>query len=149
MIITNTNDDAVYTVMYEDIEGDQQFFNIIAILILAGSAAAAVNLTARMVDQTRREIGISMALGVKRRWIALRPMLMGVQISLLGVVLGVLMGWTIADLHTRLPRVVPPHARMAHTHTMGPLPGGRTRRFDHSAGSGVDPRVAGDPGLTG
>ena len=96
VIVTNTNDDAVYTVMYEDIEGDQQFFNIIAILILAGSAAAAVNLTARMVDQTRREIGISMALGVKRRWIALRPMLMGVQISLLGVVLGLLMGWTIA-----------------------------------------------------
>jgi len=96
VIVTNTNDDAVYTVMYEDIEGDQQFFNIIAILILAGSAAAAVNLTARMVDQTRREIGISMALGVKRRWIAMRPMLMGVQISLLGVVLGVLMGWTIA-----------------------------------------------------
>ena len=94
--VTNTNDDAVYTVMYEDIEGDQQFFNIIAILILAGSAAAAVNLTARMVDQTRREIGISMALGVKRRWIAMRPMLMGVQISLLGVVLGVLMGWAIA-----------------------------------------------------
>ncbi|MGB5432536.1 MAG: FtsX-like permease family protein [Acidimicrobiia bacterium] len=96
VIVTDTNDDAVYTVMYEDIEGDQQFFNIIAILILAGSAAAAVNLTARMVDQTRREIGISMALGVKRRWIALRPMLMGVQISLLGVALGILMGWTIA-----------------------------------------------------
>ena len=96
VIVTNTNDDPVYTVMYEDIEGDQQFFNIIAILILGGSAAAAVNLTARMVDQTRREIGISMALGVKRRWIAMRPMLMGVQISLLGVVLGILMGWTIA-----------------------------------------------------
>jgi putative ABC transport system permease protein len=96
VIITDTNDDAVYTVMYEDIEGDQQFFNIIAILILAGSAAAAVNLTARMVDQTRREIGISMALGVKRRWIAMRPMLMGAQIALLGVVLGVLMGWAIA-----------------------------------------------------
>ena len=96
VIVTDTNDDAVYTVMYEDIEGDQQFFNIIAILILAGSAAAAVNLTARMVDQTRREIGISMALGVKRRWIALRPMLMGVQISLLGVALGILMGWAIA-----------------------------------------------------
>lgn len=97
VIVTTKNDDPVYTVMYEDIEGDQRFFNIVAILILAGSAAAAVNLTARMVDQTRREIGISMALGVKRRWIALRPMLIGVQISLLGVVLGVLMGWAIAS----------------------------------------------------
>ena len=34
VIVTNTDDDAVYTLMYEDIEGDQQFFNIIAILIL-------------------------------------------------------------------------------------------------------------------
>lgn len=96
VVVSTTDDDAAYSLTYEDIEGDQQFFNIIAILILAGSAAAAVNLTARMVDQTRREIGISMALGVRRRWIALRPMLMGVEIAILGVVLGVVMGWAIA-----------------------------------------------------
>ena len=96
VIVSTTDDDAAFSLTYEDIEGDQQFFNVIAILILAGSAAAAVNLTARMVDQTRREIGISMALGVRRRWIALRPMLMGVQIAILGVVLGVGMGWAIA-----------------------------------------------------
>ncbi len=96
VVVSTADDDPAYTLTYEDIEGDQQFFNIIAILILAGSAAAAVNLTARMVDQTRREIGISMALGVRRRWIAMRPMLMGVQIAVLGVLLGVLMGWAIA-----------------------------------------------------
>ena len=94
--ITDTNDDAAYTLTYEDIEGDQQFFNILAVVILAGSAAAAVNLTARMVDQTRREMGISMALGVPRRWIALRPMLVGVQIAVLGVILGLAAGWAIA-----------------------------------------------------
>ena len=96
VVISTKEDDPAHSLTYEDIEGDQQFFNIVAFLILAGSAAAAVNLTARMVDQTRREIGISMALGVKRFWIALRPMLMGVQIALLGVVLGVLIGWGIA-----------------------------------------------------
>jgi putative ABC transport system permease protein len=96
VVVSTTGDDAAYMLTYEDIEGDQQFFNIVAILILAGSAAAAVNLTARMVDQTRREIGISMALGVRRRWIAMRPMLMGMQIAILGVVLGVVMGWAIA-----------------------------------------------------
>jgi putative ABC transport system permease protein len=96
VVVSTTDDDAAYSLTYEDIEGDQQFFNIIAVLILAGSAAAAVNLTARMVDQTRREIGISMALGVRRRWIAMRPMLMGMQIAILGVVLGVVMGWAIA-----------------------------------------------------
>ncbi|MGB9357042.1 MAG: FtsX-like permease family protein [Acidimicrobiia bacterium] len=96
VVVSTTEDDPAHSLTYEDIEGDQQFFNIVAFLILAGSAAAAVNLTARMVDQTRREIGISMALGVKRFWIALRPMLMGVQIALLGVLLGVLIGWGIA-----------------------------------------------------
>jgi putative ABC transport system permease protein len=94
--VTDTNDDAAYTLTYEDIEGDQQFFNILAFVILAGSAAAAVNLIARMVDQTRREMGIAMALGVPRRWIAARPMLIGVQIAVLGVVLGLITGWAIA-----------------------------------------------------
>ncbi len=94
--VTDTNDDAAYTLTYEDIEGDQQFFNILAFVILAGSAAAAVNLIARMVDQTRREMGIAMALGVPRRWIAARPMLVGVQIAVLGVVLGLITGWAIA-----------------------------------------------------
>ena len=94
--VTDTDDDAAYTLTYEDIEGDQQFFNILAVVILAGSAAAAVNLTARMVDQTRREMGIAMALGVPRRWIALRPMLVGVQIAVLGVILGLAAGWAIA-----------------------------------------------------
>ncbi|MEA2009317.1 MAG: FtsX-like permease family protein [Actinomycetota bacterium] len=94
--VTNTDDDAAYTLTYEDIEGDQQFFNILAFVILAGSAAAAVNLIARMVDQTRREMGIAMALGVRRRWIAMRPMLVGVQIAVLGVILGLITGWAIA-----------------------------------------------------
>ena len=94
--VTDTDDDAAYTLTYEDIEGDQQFFHILAFVILAGSAAAAVNLIARMVDQTRREMGISMALGVRRRWIALRPMLVGIEIAVLGVVLGLVAGWVIA-----------------------------------------------------
>ncbi|MEN8235765.1 MAG: FtsX-like permease family protein, partial [Actinomycetota bacterium] len=97
VVVTNTDDDLAYTATYEDIEGDQQFFRILAVVILLGSAAAAVNLTARMVDQTRREMGVAMALGVRRRWIALRPMLLGVQIAILGVALGVGVGWLIAS----------------------------------------------------
>lgn len=96
-VVTNTDDDLAYTATYEDIEGDQQFFTILAVVILLGSAAAAVNLTARIVDQTRREMGVAMALGVRRRWIALRPMLLGVQIAVLGAILGVVIGWAIAS----------------------------------------------------
>ncbi len=97
VLVSTTDDDAAYTATYEDIEGDQQFFTILAFVILAGSAAAAVNLTARMVDQTRREMGVAMALGVRRRWIALRPMLLGIQIAILGVILGLAAGWAIAS----------------------------------------------------
>ncbi|MEN8041749.1 MAG: FtsX-like permease family protein, partial [Actinomycetota bacterium] len=97
VVVTNTDDDLAYTATYEDIEGDQQFFTILAVVILLGSAAAAVNLTARMVEQTRREMGVAMALGVRRRRIALRPMLLGVQIAVLGALLGVLAGWAIAS----------------------------------------------------
>ena len=97
VVVTDTDDDTAYTLTYQDIEGDQQFFRILAIVILAGSAAAAANLTARMVEQTRREIGVAMALGVPRRWIAVRPMLVGVQIAVLGVILGLAIGWLIAS----------------------------------------------------
>lgn len=97
VVVTDTDDDPAYTATYEDIEGDQQYYTILAVVILLGSAAAAVNLTARMVDQTRREMGVAMALGVPRRWIAMRPMLLGVQIAVLGVILGIVVGWAIAS----------------------------------------------------
>ncbi|MGI9609300.1 MAG: FtsX-like permease family protein, partial [Acidimicrobiia bacterium] len=89
-------DDPVWILTYEDIENDQQFFVILAVLILGGAAAAAFNLTARMVEQSRREIGISMALGVPRSRIALRPLLVGLQIALVGVLFGLLIGGLIA-----------------------------------------------------
>jgi hypothetical protein len=46
----------------------------------------------RTVEAQRREIGIGMALGVPRRTLALRPLLLGTQIALLGVLLGVPVG---------------------------------------------------------
>ncbi len=94
--LTVPEDDPVWILTYEDIENDQQFFVILAFLILGGAAAAAFNLTARMVEQSRREIGISMALGVPRAAIALRPMLVGLQIAFLGVLFGVVVGGLIA-----------------------------------------------------
>lgn len=86
-------DDDAYRLLYDDIEGDQKVNNVFAALILAGAAFGAFNLSSRMVEAQRREIGIAMALGSSRRQLALRPMLVGVQIALTGVVLGVLVGW--------------------------------------------------------
>jgi len=84
-----------YAMIYQDIENDQQTFSIFAMLIFVGAVAAAFNLTTRLVEAQRREIGIAMALGVSRRRIALRPLLVGAQIALLGVALGVGVGWVI------------------------------------------------------
>ena len=88
-------DNPGYAMIYQDIENDQQTFSIFAMLIFVGAVAAAFNLTARLVEAQRREIGIAMALGVPRRRIAIRPLLVAAQIALLGVALGVAVGWVI------------------------------------------------------
>lgn len=97
-ITVNVNDregDPVYMMLYNDAKGDQQTWNSIAIVFLIGAALGAFNLAGRMVESQRREIGIGMALGLPRRWIALRPMLVGIQIALLGTLLGLGVGWII------------------------------------------------------
>ena len=62
-----------------DIEGDQDTFNVIAIFILGGATIAAFNLTARIVEAQRREIGIAMTLGLPPLRIAVRPLLVGAR----------------------------------------------------------------------
>lgn len=89
---TLREDDPVYTGLYSDAEGDQWMWDTIATLFLLGAAMGAFNLAGRMVEAQRREIGIGMALGVPRRWIALRPLLVGLQIAVLGTILGLLVG---------------------------------------------------------
>ncbi|NBM17394.1 FtsX-like permease family protein [Streptomyces sp. GC420] len=102
--VTLKEDEVGYRALYEDIEGDETFFGIIALLLLLGAAFGAFNLTSRVVEAQRREIGIGMALGVPRLRIAARPLLLGVQVALLGVVLGLAVGALVtramADLFT-------------------------------------------------
>lgn len=90
-------DDPAYRILTEDPEGDQQFYNVFAIAIFGGAVFAAFNLTTRMIEAQRREIGIAMAIGISPRAIAMRPLLFGIQISLLGVVFGVGVGILIAE----------------------------------------------------
>jgi putative ABC transport system permease protein len=90
--VMRAQDENAYQVLYDDIEGDQRFWDIIAGLILAGATFGAFNLASRMVEAQRREIGIGMAMGWSRARLAVRPLLVGAQIALLGAVFGVLIG---------------------------------------------------------
>ncbi|MCY4528951.1 MAG: FtsX-like permease family protein, partial [Chloroflexi bacterium] len=96
--LMRTEDDASYLALTRDPEGDQQFYNVFAVILFAGAAFASLNFAARMVETQRREIGTSMALGENPVAIAVRPLLVGVQIALLGVVFGIGMGLLIAML---------------------------------------------------
>ncbi|HEX6232825.1 MAG TPA: FtsX-like permease family protein [Jiangellaceae bacterium] len=93
--VMQTRDEDAYRVLYDDIESDQRFWNLFAILILGGAAFGAFNLAGRMVEAERREIGIGMALGWSRRRLAVRHLLVGAQIALAGAVLGVVMTFVV------------------------------------------------------
>jgi putative ABC transport system permease protein len=105
---TRQDQDRVLRMLYDDIDGDQRFNNVFALLILFGAAFAAFNLTGRIIESQRREIGIGMALGVPTVQLASRPLLVGVQVALLGVVFGVGVGFAIqAALASVLASVFP------------------------------------------
>ncbi|MCH7800178.1 MAG: FtsX-like permease family protein [Chloroflexi bacterium] len=91
-------DDPSYRVTTEDVKGDQRFYNILAAAIIGGAVFAAFNLISRVIDSQRREIGISMALGMPSWMIAVRPILFGAQIALLGVAFGLGMGYLVAEV---------------------------------------------------
>lgn len=84
-----------YRVLYDDIANDQKFFTVFALLILSGAAFAAFNLTGRIVEAQRREIGVGMSLGVPRVWLGLRPILLAFEVAVIGTVAGVAVGYVI------------------------------------------------------
>ena len=89
------SDDRAYVVLEENIDTDDRFYLVFALVILGGATLAAFNLTSRIVESQRRQIGIGMALGLEPRWIAFRPVLVGAQVAGLGVVLGIGVGLII------------------------------------------------------
>ena len=95
--VTRRLDDQSIRLMVEDVEGDGQFNTVLAIAVFGGAVFAAFNLTSRIVDSQRREIGIAMALGVPTSLVALRPLLFSAQVALLGVVFGIAMGIGVAE----------------------------------------------------
>ncbi|MBI5088058.1 MAG: ABC transporter permease, partial [Actinobacteria bacterium] len=90
--VMTADDEDAYRALYDDIESDRTFWNVFAGLILAGAAFAAFNLSSRMVDAQRREVGIGLALGASPAQLAWRPLLVGVEIAIAGLALGVGVG---------------------------------------------------------
>jgi putative ABC transport system permease protein len=93
--VTTRADIPSYRVLYDDIKGDEQLWRAIAILVLAGAAFATLNLTTRIVEAQRREIGIGMALGMRPWLLAVRPLLFAAQVALIGVVFGIGVGYLV------------------------------------------------------
>jgi putative ABC transport system permease protein len=93
---TARHDDPSVRALFDEIGSEQQLFDVFALLILAGAAFAVFNLTKRVVEAQRRDIGIAMALGVPPRTIAIRPLLFATEITIAGVAIGVAAGWLIA-----------------------------------------------------
>lgn len=96
LTVTGVDDVDAHRVLYEDIDNDQQLFTAFAVLVLVAAALAAFNLVSRIVEAQRREIGIGMALGVPRRQLSVRPLMVGVQIAIIGVIAGVVIGWMVS-----------------------------------------------------
>jgi putative ABC transport system permease protein len=90
--VTARDREPAHRLIYEDAEGDQQMLDIFAVLLLGAATFAAFNLISRTVEAQRREIGIGMALGMPPRTLARRPFLLGGQIALAGVGLGIPVG---------------------------------------------------------
>jgi len=97
-VVSTAKDDDAYNALYSDASSDQETFTLIAFLFLCGAAFGAFNLTNRMVEAQRREIGIGMAIGMPTRLIAIRPLLVALQIAVLGVVLGIGAGLLLSYL---------------------------------------------------
>lgn len=96
--VTRLDEEDAHRLLYKDAEGDQKFMTVFSLLVLAAAALGAFTLMSRVVDAQRREIGIGMALGLPGRALAVRPLVMGAQVALLGVVFGVGAGYAVGGL---------------------------------------------------
>ena len=96
--VTTRDQTEVYRMLYDDIDTDQQMWNILSVLVLGAAALAAVNLISRAAEAQRREIGIGMALGLPRWKLGVRPALIGLEVGLVGVLAGIGIGLGVGAL---------------------------------------------------
>jgi putative ABC transport system permease protein len=94
--VTLGAEEPAYRILFRDAKNDQRMMTFFGLLVLLGACIAAFNLVSRTVEAERREIGIGMALGAPTPLLALRPLMLGAEIALLGTVLGALLTVWIA-----------------------------------------------------
>jgi putative ABC transport system permease protein len=87
-----SGDETVRRWLDRDAQNDESFFTLFAILMLGGAAFAAFNLTTRIVESQRRQIGVGLALGLSARSLAIRPLAVAAEIAMLGVAFGIAVG---------------------------------------------------------
>ena len=96
---TNTRaQDPARISLLNTVKSTRRLYAIFAAMLLAGAAFGAFNLMVRIVEAQRREIGIAMALGTPPLRIALRPLLVGLEVALGGVVFGIGVGLFVDHL---------------------------------------------------
>ena len=101
---TRGPDDPARQQLYHGVASSQQLYTIFAALLLGGAAFGAFNLTVRIVEAQRREIGVAMALGTPRSRIAIRPLLLGLEVAVLGAAFGVGVGLVVNTLFGHIVR---------------------------------------------
>ncbi len=121
--------------------------DIFAFLLLGAATFAAFNLISRTIEAQRREIGIGMALGVPPRALARRPLLLGAQVALVGVVLGMPFGlaadaWLGGVMQSFFPLPV------IHANFQSDLPPGRRARARAATAGDRGARVARGSGVS-
>lgn len=94
--VTPLDEEDGYRLLYDDARQDGELFRVFALVVLVGAAFGALNLTRRTVDRQRREIGVGLALGARPALLAVRPLLGGLQIAVVGVVAGAAVGWLVS-----------------------------------------------------
>ncbi len=80
------------------VDSTSRLYTLFATMLLAGAAFGAFNLMVRIVEAQRREIGIAMAIGTPPLRIALRPLLVGLEVAIGGVGFGVGVGLLVDRL---------------------------------------------------
>ena len=88
-------DEVVRRWVDRDAQNDGSFVALFSVLMLAGATFAAFNLTTRIVESQRRQVGIGLALGLPARTLAIRPLAVAAEIALLGVAFGVIAGFAL------------------------------------------------------
>jgi len=105
---TTRAQDPARVLLYSGVDNTQRLYTIFAVLLLAGAAFGAFNLMVRIIEAQRREIGVAMALGTPPARIALRPLLLGLEVAVAGAALGVGIGLLLAELFGSVLRSAEP-----------------------------------------